>query len=427
VYGDFASERAAAAADAIRRSAVRKAGQWDKQLANCFSTRHCDLSFAPVASIEIRQHQPGTDTNDFVEAGYTVFADDPHWIAPLEIMLRDRLNPAKDPFYRHAEVTLFTAWKHGKLVGRTSATVDQTWLRTWQDATGHFGFFDTLDDLEVAQALLSAAEGWLRSRGMQRMNGPMSLTCNHDVGVLVDGFDHPPVVDMGHSRRWQGALAEACGLSKEKDVYGWRYDVKNGFNPRTEKAWSKLAEHPEIELRSVNLRKMRQELGLLMEIYNETWAGKWGYAPLESDELDKIASDLKLIVDPEMAFIAEIDGVPGGMCITVPNLNEAIADLNGKLFPFGWAKLLWRAKITHPKSARVILLGVREAVRKNVKTYGFLSAAMYVEVAKRGIAKGYQWAEMSWTREDDAPINLGIRSMGGVPYKTYRVYEKPLI
>jgi GNAT superfamily N-acetyltransferase len=377
-------------------------------------------------AVEIRELQPGKDVDDFVRAGYEVFGDDPSWVAPLELVLRERLDPAKDPFYRHADVTLFTAWKDGRLAGRASATVDRNWLATWHDETGHFGYFDTRDDQEVASALLQAAEDWLRRRGMRRMNGPMSLTANHDVGVLIDGFEHPPVVDMAHSRSWQAALAEQCGLVKEKDLFAWRYDSKDGFNARSEGAWQKLAEMPEIHLRSVSLRRMREELGLLMQIYNETWAGKWGYVPLDSDELDKIASDLKLVIDPELAFVAELNGEPAGMCITVPNLNEAIADLRGRLFPFGWAKLLWRTKVSHPRSARVILLGVREAVRKNVKKYGFLSTAMYVEVAKRGGAKGYEWAELSWTREDDAPINLGIRAMGGRAYKTYRVYEKRL-
>jgi hypothetical protein len=163
-----------------------------------------------------------------------------------------------------------------------------------------------------------------------------------------------------------------------------------------------------------------------MEIYNETWKGKWGYVPLTSDELDKMAADLKLILDPEMAFIAEVDGKPAGMCIVIPNLNEVIVDLDGKMFPFGWAKVLYRTKVQGPTSARLIVLGVREEIRKNVKRYGYLAAAMYVEVAKRGIAKGFRWAELSWTRENDAPINLGIRSMGASIYKTYRVYEKPL-
>ena len=184
---------------------------------------------------------------------------------------------------------------------------------------------------------------------------------------------------------------------------------------------------PEVVLRSVRVKEMRKELGVIMEIYNETWAGKWGYVPISSAELDKIAEDFKLVLDPDIAFIAEINGSPAGMCITVPNLNEVIADLNGNLFPLGWAKLLWRTKVNHPVSSRLILLGVREQYRKNVKRYGALSAAMYVEVAKRGLAKGYKWAELSWTREDDAPINLGIRSMGAKIYKKYRVYEKALV
>jgi hypothetical protein len=355
-----------------------------------------------------------------------VFRDDPAWVPPLDMMIRDRLDPKKDPVHRHADVALFTAWNGGRLVGRTSATVDRAWLDTWKDDTGHFGYFDTLDDVDVARALLGEAEAWLRERGMKRMNGPMSLTAAQEIGVLVDGFDDPPVLDMGHSRRYQGALAEACGLVKEKDLFAWRYDTKNGFNARTEKAWQHLAEVKEVRLRSVDLRRLRSELDIIMEIYNETWAGKWGYVPISSAELDKMAADMSLVLDPDMAFIAEVDGKPAAMCITVPNLNEVIADLHGKLFPFGFAKLLWRTKVKHPRSARLILLGVREAIRQSVKRYGFLSAAMYVEVAKRGLAKGYEWAELSWTREDDAPINLGIKSMGARVYKTYRVFEKRL-
>jgi hypothetical protein len=323
-------------------------------------------------------------------------------------------------------VALFTAWKDGKLAGRISATVDRNWLATWNDATGHFGYFDTIDDPEVARALVQAAERWLKSKGMKRMNGPMSISANHEVGVLIDGFEHPPVVDMGHSRKYQGALAEACGLVKEKDVYAWRYITKDGFNARTQRAWEQINEMKEVRLRSFDMKEFRKELDIVMDIYNETWKGKWAYVPLTSAELDKMAADLKLILDPEMAFIAEVDGKPAGMCICIPNLNEVIVDLDGKLFPFGWAKLVYRTKLQHPVSARLIVLGVREEIRKNVKRYGYLAAAMYVEVAKRGAAKGFKWAELSWTREDDAPINLGIRSMGGTIYKTYRVYEKAL-
>jgi len=377
-------------------------------------------------AIEIRGHQPGKDVADFIRAGAVVFADDPAWVPPLHLMIADRLNPKKEPFYAHAEVALFTAWKDGVLVGRASATVDQGWLAQYNDATGHFGYFDTVNDVEVAQALLRRAEEFLRERGMKRMNGPMSLGANQDMGLLVSGFEHPPVIDMGHSRDYQGALAEACGLTKEMDVFSWRYDVKDGFNQRTQKAWEQVHAMPEVKLRSVNLKKLRSELEIVMEIYNEAWAGKWGYVPVTSPELDKMAADLSLVLDPDMAFIADVNGKPGGMCICAPNLNEVVKEIGGKLFPFGWAKLLYNTKVKNPKSARLILLGVRENIRKNVKRYGYLAAAMYVEVARRGVAKGYEWAELSWTREDDAPINLGIRSMGGSVYKTYRVYEKSL-
>ncbi|HEX3596683.1 MAG TPA: hypothetical protein VHU80_16345 [Polyangiaceae bacterium] len=376
--------------------------------------------------IEIRTHQPGGDVKDFIDAATVVFREDPAWVKPLDMMIGDRLNPKKEPFYKHAEVVLFTAWKDGRLAGRCSATVDQTWLATHNDATGHFGYFDTINDPEVARALVKEAEGWLRAKGMKRMNGPMSLSANHEIGVLVEGFADPPVVDMGHSRSYQGALAEACGLVKEKDLFSWRYDTRDGFNARTQKAWEQIKAMPEVRLRTVDMRNVRKELDLIMAIYNETWAGKWGYVPISGDELDKMAADLKLVLDPEMAFIAEIHGAPAGMCICVPNLNAVIGDLNGKLFPLGWAKVLYRTKMKSPSSARLILLGVREDIRKNVKRYGYLSAAMYVEVAKRGMGKGYKWAELSWTREDDAPINLGIRSMGAKVYKKYRVYEKPL-
>lgn len=376
--------------------------------------------------IEVRVHQPGKHVADFIRAGDVVFADDPAWVPPLRMMIADRLNPKKEPFHAHAEVVLFTAWKDGVLVGRTSATVDQGWLAQYGDATGHFGYFDTVNDVEVARALLTRAEEFLRERGMKRMNGPMSLGANQDMGLLVSGFEHPPVIDMGHSRDYQGALAEACGLTKEMDVFSWRYDVTSGFNQRTQKAWEQVQTMPEVKLRSVNLKRLRSELDIVMEIYNETWAGKWGYVPVTALELDKMAADLSLVLDPDMAFIAEVDGQPGGMCICVPNLNEVVKEIGGKLFPFGWAKLLYNTKVKNPKSARLILLGVRENIRKNVKRYGYLAAAMYVEVARRGVAKGYEWAELSWTREDDAPINLGIRSMGGTIYKTYRVYEKSL-
>jgi hypothetical protein len=261
---------------------------------------------------------------------------------------------------------------------------------------------------------------------MKRMLGPMSLYVNEEVGVLVDGFEHPPMMMMAHSRRWQAGIAEACGLVKEKDLLAWRYHKSTPFPDRVLKAWEQITSLPEVKLRSVDRRHMQRETEAIMDIYNDAWAGKWAMVPALPDEVAKIARDMKLVLDPDIAFLAEIDGKPSGMCIMLPNVNEAIADLDGKLLPTGAFKLLYRTKWKHPKSTRLMMLGIKGEARHNMKRYGGLSAAMYLEVAKRGIAKGYEWSELSWTREDDAPINLGIRSMGAKVYKRYRVYQKAI-
>jgi hypothetical protein len=377
-------------------------------------------------AIEIREHTPGRDVKDFIRAGHEVFRFDPAWVPPLDFEIKERLSPKTNPFFKRGEVTLFTAWKDGQLVGRCSATVDREHLRVWKDDTGFFGFFDTIDDVEVARALLGAAEKWLRARGMKRVIGPFSLYVNEEVGILVEGFDKPPQLMMAHSRPYQGKLVEECGYTKEKDLYCWYYDDTFEFNARTLRAWEQVRSLPEVKLRSVDPSRMKQELEAIMDIYNDAWEGKWGFVPALPDEVDKMAKDMKLLIDPDLAFIAEVHGRPMGVCIMLPNMNEVIQDLGGKLFPLGWAKLLWRLKVKHPKSTRLMMLGLKGEVRKNVKRYGGLSAAMYVEVSKRGRAKGYKWAELSWTREDDAPVTLGIKSMGAKHYKTYRVYQKAL-
>ena len=381
-------------------------------------------------TIEIREHTPGHDVEPFIQAGLEVFKHDPTWVAPLHFEIKERLNPEKNPLFNRAEVALFTAHQRGKIVGRCSATVDREYLRVHQDDTGFFGFLDTVHDPEVVKALLDKAAEWLRARGMKRMYGPVSLYFNDEVGCLIEGFEYPPNLMMPHSRRYQGRLIEGYGCEKEKDLLCWRYDVTIPFPKRVVRAWEEIKALPEVKLRNIDTKNLAEEMANVMEIYNDAWEGKWGMVPALPDETAKIVKDMKLILDPDVAFMAEINGQAVGMCIMLPNVNEALAGLDGKLFnyglPIGAARLLWNLKVRHPKSTRLMMLGIRRNVRQNVKRYGGLSAAMYVEVAKRGAAKGYKWGELSWTREDDAPINLGIRSMGAYVYKKYRVYKKAL-
>jgi GNAT superfamily N-acetyltransferase len=375
-------------------------------------------------SVEIRKHAPGKNISDFIRAAHVVFEGDPAWVPPLDFMMREQLSPKKNPFFEHAEGMLFTAWKDGRLVGRISAQIDQEHLKRYNDSTGFFGFFDTIEDVGVAQALMSAAEDWTREHGLRRLRGPLSLSINEEVGLLVEGFDTPPMLLMPHSRPYQGALAEACGLQKATDVLAWRYTVGD-VPPRALAARQQIAELPEVTIRTIDRKNIEEEIAAVLEIQDDAWRDNWGHVSLTPREAKTAVDTLKLVLDYRLGIIAEIDGKPAAMCISLPNLNEAIKDLNGNLLPFGWAKLLYRLKIQHTKTARLCLLGIKKEYR-GVKRYGALSLALIAEMAKRGREAGYEWGELSWTLEDNVAVNLQIKVFRGEKYKRYRIYEKAL-
>ena len=289
-------------------------------------------------SIEIRTHRPGQRIDDFLNLHYELFRGDPAFIAPLEMELRDRLTPGKNPFFEHAEAVYFTAWKNGRCVGRISAQIDHEHLRIHKDRTGFFGFFDTIDDQEVASALLTAAESWLRDRGMQRVRGPFSLSINEECGMLVDGFEHPPVVMMPHGLRHQPKLVEGAGYQKAQDLYAWKYVVEPPPE-RAMKAHAQITSMPEIRFRPITLKSVKKDVPILLDIFNDAWSENWGFVPLTQAEAKKMANDLLLLLDERIAFIVELHGRPVAVCLTLPNLNEAARDLGGKLLPFGIFKL----------------------------------------------------------------------------------------
>ena len=375
-------------------------------------------------SVEIRQHQPGRDLDDFIQVAFDVYADDPAWVAPLNMEITDRLTPEKNPFFEHAEVALFTGWKDGKAVGRISAQIDHEHLRIHQDNAGFFGFFDTVNDQEVASALVAAAEQWLASRGMTLMRGPFSLSINEETGMLVEGFDSPPTIMSPHHRSYQGALAEGAGLEKTKDCYGWKHEVRPA-PPRAQRAWEAISSLPEVRFRSVSPGKLKKEVHDILDVFNDAWQHNWGFVPATDSEAKKMAADLQLILDKELSFFAEIDGQPVAICICLPNLNEAISDFRGKLTPVTVPKLIWRLKVRRPKSARLMLLGIRTELRGK-RRYAPLAMAVIAELVRRGLKRGYEWAELGWTLEDNRLINAAIRSMGSTIYKRYRIFEKPI-
>jgi len=375
-------------------------------------------------TVEIKQHQPGKDLKEFIQVAFDVFADDPAWVPPLHMEITDRLTPEKNPFFEHAEVALFTAWKDGKAVGRISAQIDHEHLRIHQDNAGFFGFFDTVDDQEVASALVVAAEQWLVSRGMTVMRGPFSLSINEETGMLVEGFECPPTIMSPHHRSYQARLAEGAGLEKVKDCYGWKHQVVPA-PARAQKAWEAITSLPEVRFRSVSPRNLKKEVRDILDVFNDAWQHNWGFVPATDSEAKKMAADLQLILDKELSFFAEIDGQPVAICVCLPNLNEVIYDFKGKLNPVTVGKLIWRLKIRRPKSARLMLLGIRTDLRGK-KRYAPLAMAVIAELVRRGLKQGYDWAELGWTLEDNRLINAAIRSMGATIYKRYRLFEKPI-
>jgi hypothetical protein len=374
-------------------------------------------------TILIKETPIGGSLKEFLGVGSYVYRDDPHWVRPLDMDLKQRLG-LKNPFFEHGEGVILTAHRNGFCVGRATAQIDRLHLERYKDDVGFFGFLDTIDDAGVVKALLERAGQWLKDRGMKRIRGPVSLSLNEECGCLVDGFDTPPMVMMPHHLPYQGGLIEQAGFEKCKDLFAWRYRI--GEVPaRAQRAHDEIAGLPEVRFRNGDLRNIEAETRVIMDVFNDAWQDNWGFVPATEAELRKMAADLKLIVAPELVCIAEIDGYPAAVALALPNINEVIADLDGKLFPTGALKLLWRLKVARPRTARLMILGIRKQYR-HVRKYAALSAFLYTKMNEAGRRLGLEWGELSWTLEENGPVNVAIKMMGGTQYKRYRIYEKGL-
>ena len=376
-------------------------------------------------AIEIREARGDKKrTRDFLDVVRTIYRDDASYVRPLDMEIEQTLDPKKNPFYEHGEATAFVAYRDGAPVGRITASIDFDHLARYRDDTGFFGFFETIDDPEVAAALLREAERWLRARGMKHARGPLNLSMNGELGCLVEGYDEPPMLMMTHHRPYQGSLAERAGYAKVKDFYAWKY-TPGEVPARAQKAHDEIAALPEVTIRQVDTSDVLGDVRIIMDIFNDAWSDNWGFVPATEKEILKMADDMKLVLLPEIAFIVSIDGEPAAVSVGLPNVNELIADLDGKLGPVGLAKILWRLKVRGPKSGRLFILGIKKKWR-GIRKYAGLSAFLYVKMNKAANVLGMTRAELSWTVEDNGPINAGIKLMGGRIYKIYRLYERAL-
>lgn len=377
-------------------------------------------------AVSLRPVENAADRERFIRFEWDVYAGkDPAWVPPLLFERREFLDPKKNPFYHHAEVLLLLAEKDGRPVGRISAHTNAEHDRVHADGAGFFGFFECLDDPEAASALLGAAEAWLREKGRTSSRGPFSFSINDHCGVLVDGHDIAPYPMMSHSPPYYDALLRAAGYEKVKDLLSWGYVV--GDLPKHIRQIADACRKNEaLRIRPLDKRHLERDVRIIMDVFNEAWARNWGYVPLTDAEILKMAKELELFVEPELCLIAEVEGEPAAISFALPNVHELIRDLDGRLFPFGIFKLLWRAKRRRPKTARLIALGIRPKFRGHALGGKGLSVLLYADMHLRGQKLGLTGGEVGWTLEDNVKINRGIEFMGAKVQHRHRIYGKGL-
>ena len=359
----------------------------------------------------------------FIRLPWSIYSDDPAWVPPLLLERKEHLSP-HNPYFEHARYQSWIAFRDGTAVGRISAQIDQLHLDQHQADEGFFGMIEAENDADTFAALFQTAESWLRDQGMRRVLGPYNLSINQEAGLLVDGFGTPPFMMMGHARPYYGARIEEMGYQKIKDLYA--YIIDSNFEASAAMQTIVKRAKKRVTIRSLRKANFDEDIKIIEDIFNDAWSDNWGFLPYTEAEFNQLAKDFKLVLDFELVKIAEVDGASAAFMVVVPNINELIRDLNGRLLPIGWLKLLWRLKVKFPQTVRLPFLGVRKQYHDS-----FLGAALpflmiqaaWAHAIKRGVKK----AELSWILEDNKGINDIIESLGATVYKTYRIYTKDLI
>jgi len=360
---------------------------------------------------------------EFIRLPGRLAAGDPNWVEPLWFERRRFLSPRHNPFFEHAEVALWLAWRDGRAVGRISAQIDRLAPDVDGVKLGFFGMLAAEDDADTMAALFETAERWLAARGVGVVRGPFDFSINQTSGLLIDGFDTPPSLMMPHDQPWLGPGVERLGYAKARDLIAYRMDISKGLRDRPRKIAERASKG--VVIRSIDMRRYREEIGTMTSIYNEAWAGNWGFIPITEAETDAMAEEMKPIIDPNLVKFAELNGETVAFIALLPNINEAIADLGGRLLPFGWAKLLWRLKVIGVRSGRVPLMGVRPTETGSVLRK-MLPIRLIYALRQRGLGRNLRELELSWQLEENWPARKVVEMLGGRQVKTYRVYEKRL-
>ncbi|UBM61241.1 hypothetical protein LA303_07360 [Candidatus Sulfidibacterium hydrothermale] len=370
--------------------------------------------------VQIKKVENKKDLNAFIDFPYALYADDPLYAPDLRIVQKETLDKKKNPFFHHADADYFIALdENGKVKGRIAAITNDNYVKHWKENYGFFGFFETVNDKEVAKALFDAALGWLKDKGVEGVYGPMNPSTNDTCGTLVNGFDTPPYVMMVHNKPYYDELIKAAGFQKKMDLFSYRFAVKD-FPLRYIQLADKIEERLNqdgIYIRQANFKKIREEAPKLRSVYNKAWEKNWGFIPMDDDEFDALADELKMVTSPDLVYIAEDKGKPVAFIAVLPDLNQITRTIrNGRLFPFNFLKLInFKKKVNR---GRVLTLGLIDGYRlKGIDT------VMYARCFKAAKEKGYVEAEASWILENNTMMNRILQNIKADPYKTYRIYS----
>ncbi|MBH8613513.1 N-acetyltransferase [Pseudomonas mohnii] len=373
--------------------------------------------------ISIEQVSDKAGLKAFISLPSHLYADDPHWVQPLHVERIEHLS-AKNPASDHIHWQAWIARRGNEVVGRITAQVDSLHRDLHGMDTGHFGMLDAIDDEAVFSLLIQTAETWLRKQGAHRITGPFGLNINQESGLLVDGFDTPPSALMEHGKPYYAARLEQQGYAKGMDLLAyWMRRTDLSFTPALTSLMGSMRNR--IKIRQLDRKRFAQEMQVLRAVFNDAWQKNWGFVPFTEREFDEMGAQLKFLVPEDMIYIAEVDGEPCAFIVALPNINEAISDLDGRLLPLGWAKLLWRLKVSGVRTARVPLMGVRQQYQ--FSRMGPVIALLLIEALKAPFEKrDIDALEMSWILETNTGMRAILDRIGAAPYKRYRLYEKAI-
>jgi GNAT superfamily N-acetyltransferase len=369
------------------------------------------------AELVVSPEVTARDRKEFIELPFRLYRGDPVWVPPLRMAEADLGNPKKNPFFEHAEVAHFLARRGDRVVGRVAAIENRRHNEVHGERVGFFGRFDCESDSEAVSALVATARAWVAARGLTAMRGPVSYSTNDVTGVLVGGFDWRPSIAMPYNREDYDALLRGAGLTPCKDLLAYWIPSDRAVPERIIRIGDRVLERGGYRLRSIDLKRWDAEIDTLLSLYNRCWELNWGFVPMTEAEFRHAAKDLKLAVDPRIFLLVErTDGTPVGFVGAIPDLNEAMVGLDGRLFPFGLIKLLWRKR--RIRRARVMLLGILPEVRGRG-----VNAALMSQVFSRAVAAGYAGGEGSWILENNVRMRHDLEALGGSIVATYRLYE----